>query len=45
MRRRAQFVALPIVTAIVLAIGASLILFHHAIALALDPGSSGCGGG
>jgi hypothetical protein len=45
MRRRAHIVAVPIVTAIVLAIGASLILFHHAIALALGPGSTGCGGG
>jgi hypothetical protein len=45
VRRRAKIVALPIVTAIVLAIGASLILFHHAIALALDPESIGCGGG
>jgi hypothetical protein len=45
VRRRAKLVALPIVAAIVLAIGASLILFHHAIALALDPGSNGCGGG
>jgi hypothetical protein len=45
VRRRAKIVVLPIVTAIVVAIGASLILFHHAIALALDPGSNGCGGG
>ncbi|HXN78202.1 MAG TPA: hypothetical protein VN965_05455 [Candidatus Dormibacteraeota bacterium] len=45
MRRRAKIVALPIVAAIVLAIGASLFIFHHAIALALDPGSNGCGGG
>jgi hypothetical protein len=45
VRRRAQIVALPIVAAIVLAIGASLFVFHHVIALALDPGSNGCGGG
>jgi hypothetical protein len=45
VRRRAKLVTLPIVTAIVLAIGASLILFHHAIALALNSGSGGCGGG
>jgi hypothetical protein len=45
MRRRAKLVALPIVAAVVFAIGASLILFHHAIALAFDPGSNGCGGG
>jgi hypothetical protein len=40
-----MIVALPVVTALALAIGASLVVFHHAIALALDPGSSGCGGG
>jgi hypothetical protein len=45
MRRRARLVALPIVAAIVLAVGASFVIFHHAIALALDPGSTGCGGG
>jgi hypothetical protein len=45
VRRRAKIVALPIVAAFVLAIGASLFIFHHALALALDPGSSGCGGG
>jgi hypothetical protein len=45
VRRRARLVALPIVAAIVLAIGASLYLFHHAIALALNSGSGGCGGG
>jgi len=45
VRRRAKIVALPIVAAIVIAIGASLFVFHYAIALALDPGSSGCGGG
>jgi hypothetical protein len=38
-------VALPIVAAIVFAIGASFFLFHHAIALALNAGSGGCGGG
>jgi len=38
-------VALSIVAALVVAIGASLFAFHHAIALALDPGSTGCGGG
>jgi hypothetical protein len=45
VRRRAKFVALPIVAALVLAIGASLFIFHHAIALAFDPGGGGCGGG
>jgi hypothetical protein len=38
-------VALSIVAAFVVAIGASLFVFHHAIALALDLGSNGCGGG
>jgi hypothetical protein len=38
-------VALSIVAAFVVATGASLFVFHHAIALALDPGSNGCGGG
>ncbi len=43
VRRRAKLVVLPFVAALVLAIGASLVIFHHA--LALDPGSNGCGGG
>jgi sensor domain CHASE-containing protein len=45
VRRRVQLVVLPIVAAFAVVIGASLFLFHHAIALALDPGSTGCGGG
>ncbi|MHB8589216.1 MAG: hypothetical protein ACYDA0_10235 [Candidatus Dormibacteraceae bacterium] len=45
VRRRAKLVALPIVTAFVLAIGASLFVFHHALALGFDPGSTACGGG
>jgi hypothetical protein len=44
VRRRAKIVALPVVAAIVPVIGASLFIFHHALALALDPGSSGRGG-
>lgn len=45
VRRRAKLVVLPFVAALVLAIGASLVIFHHALALALDPRSNGCGGG
>jgi hypothetical protein len=45
VRRRVKIVALPIVAALVLAIGASLFIFHHAIALAVDPAGGGCGAG
>jgi len=41
VRRRAKLVVLPFVAAL----GASLVIFHHALALALNPGSNGCGGG